>query len=221
MPSEVRGFRLNLSLLVRGMGVTHLLMIETFRPGAAIAAAERQALQVSTETTGAPRLAGSWISEIGALNQLWSVYALDAASPENLPTASTDVEPSLAPVASQHLSVTAVIAPRTIAGRHVDQARRYRVRDGGLGDWVAIFLEALPAREEHSPLAALFTLSTPAGDEVLHFWPYPDLNARSAARAAAMDDPRWWNFLAKSRQQRLIAEQASCVLLPTAHSPLT
>lgn len=178
------------------------LVTTTYLPGRANAAAEAAA--------AAPHegLAAYWVSELGTLNQtieLWS---------GRRPAPAGD-----APLDSAVSEVTAVRGPTApaVAGG-IYEMRDYRLRPGMVPAWVEIFTAALPEREKYSRLAAL--LVNEADDRVIHIWGYPDLNTRVAARAAAVQDPAWKDFLGKSRGQKLTVRQHAAILLPAAHSPL-
>ena len=80
------------------------------------------------------------------------------------------------------------------------------------------FRGALPAREKYSKIVGLWTTEAGQPNEVCHIWAYPDLNARAAARAGAMKDPGWQEFIGKSAP--MLEEMSSTIMLPAAHSPL-
>src|SRR5258708_7556168 len=51
-----------------------------------------------------------------------------------------------------------------------------------------------------------------------HIWAYPSLNARTEARANALKDPAWQEFLGKGGVH--LDEMHSTIMLPAPHSPL-
>jgi hypothetical protein len=179
------------------------LVISTYLPGLANAAAK----SAEGQTDG---LGGYWITEIGTLNQtveLWS---------GKRPAPGGD-----APLEQASWTLTAVRGPTApAASGGIYEMRHYRLRPGITAAWVEIFTAALPAREKHSRIVGLFASEAGEPDQVVHIWNYPDLNTRAAARAAAMKDPVWQDFLGKSRAQKMVVRQDVSVLLPAAHSPL-
>ena len=177
------------------------------------------------------KLEGYWITEIGPLNQvmhLWSYADYDDRArlrgelsknkrwvDEYLPTIRERL------VRQEVRLLNAVIAPvKPAQAGNVYEFRHYRLRAGGAGPWLQHFTGALKAREKYSKIVALFTTEAPQPNEVCHIWAYPDLNARAAARGAAMQDPDWKAFLAKSSELRLPEEMSTTIMLPAQHSPL-
>jgi NIPSNAP len=76
----------------------------------------------------------------------------------------------------------------------------------------------LPAREKYSKIVGLWQTEAGQPNEICHIWAYPDLNARAEARAAALKDPAWQEFLGKNLS--LLEDMSSTVMLPAPHSPL-
>jgi hypothetical protein len=181
------------------------LVATTYLPGQANGAA--QAAAAAGHTDG---LAAYWITEIGPLNQtveLWS-------KPRPAPAGD-------APLDHESHKLTAIVGPTApAAAGGIYEIRHYRLRPGMASAWVEIFMEALPEREKLSPIVGLFASDAGEADRVVHIWAYPDMNTRTAVRAAAQKDPAWSGFLAKSRAQKLTMRQDASIVLPAAHSPL-
>jgi hypothetical protein len=96
--------------------------------------------------------------------------------------------------------------------------RIYRTKPGAAREWVNHIMEAMPVREKYSKPVGLWISEAGQPNEVVHIWAYADLNARAAARAAAVADPGWQAFLKKGGP--LLDEMSSTIMLPAAHSPL-
>jgi hypothetical protein len=182
----------------------HELVTTTYLPGGANAVAQAAAKQP------AAGLAGYWVTEIGTLNQtveLWS-----GARPA-VPDADS--------VAHSSWPMTAVTGPAApLFSGGVYEMRHYRLRQGMTAAWVEIFTAALPARQQYSRIVALLASDPGEEDRVVHIWAYPDLNTRVAARANALRDPIWQDFLGKSRAQKMVIRQDVSIMLPASHSPL-
>ena len=175
------------------------------------------------------KLEGYWITEIGPLNQvmhLWS-YAdmnermrLRAELGKNKRWVEEYVPMIRAKLVRQDIRLmTAPIPPRAPATTgNIYEFRNYRLVPGGAPKWHALLQEALPAREKISKIVAAFTTEAGQPNEICHVWAYPSLNARAEARAAAMKDPVWQEFIRKDLP--LIEEMNSTIMLPSAHSPL-
>ena len=175
------------------------------------------------------KLEGYWTTEIGPLNQvlhLWRYRDLNERSrlrSELAKNASWNSE--YVPLIRPHLVrqdirlLNAVREPAAPAQKpNVYELRCYRARPGGAKQWLDLFTKALPAREKYSKIVGLWATEAGQPNEVCHIWAYADLNARTAARAAAAKDPAWQDFLKSSTG--LLDEMHSAIMLPAPHSPL-
>lgn len=175
------------------------------------------------------KLEGYWITEIGPLNQvmhLWSYADMNERMRvrgelgRNKRWVEEYVPLIRARLVRQDVRLmTAAIPPVAPATQgNVYEFRNYRLVPGGAPKWHALLKEALPAREKISKIVAAFTTEAGQPNEICHIWAYPSLNARAEARAAAMKDPVWQDFIAKDLP--LIEEMHTTIMLPAAHSPL-
>lgn len=191
----------------------------------------KAAAEISTSIRGDNygKLEGYWFTEIGPLNQvhhLWSYQDLNErarlrAELVKLPRWNAEYLPAIRPnVVRQEIrfmnGVRGIAMPA--AGPNVYELRNYRCRPGAAPQWIQLFTNALAVREKYSKIVGLWTVEAPQINEVLHIWAYPDLNARAAARGAAVKDPGWQAFLKESGP--LLEEMHSAVMLPAPHSPL-
>ena len=69
--------------------------------------------------------------------------------------------------------------------------RTYALVPGGLPEFLSLFSQALPKREEFSTLAAFWYTEIGPLDEVVHVWPYKDAAERVRVRAAAVQAQIW------------------------------
>ena len=180
------------------------LVTTTYLPGQANAAAQEAA------ANPAPGLAGYWLTEIGTLNQTVELWSQPRPAGEGA-----------GQVAQTSWPLTAVVGPTPpLLTGGVYELRHYRMRRGMTQAWVGTFTAALPARQQYSRIVGLFASDEGEEDRVVHIWCYADLNTRTAARANALKDPIWKDFLAKSRAQNMVVRQEVSILLPAGHSPL-
>jgi len=176
------------------------------------------------------KLEGYWMTEIGPLNQvmhMWSYESFDERTKlrgelAKNPRWTGEYIPLLRPLLVRQdvrlmSAVKAPVAPATSG--NIYEFRNYRGKVlGGLKQWLDAFTAVLPAREKHSKIVGLWQTEFGQPNEACHIWAYPDLNARAAARGAAMQDPAWQEFLKVG--PGLLEEMPSTIMLPAPHSPL-
>ncbi len=175
------------------------------------------------------KLLGYWMTEVGPLNQvihLWQYASLDERARLRAELGKNarwtgEYLPLIRPfLVRQDIrlmnAVVAPVAPTTKGNLY--ELRNYRVKPTRMKDWVGHFTSALPAREQYSKIVGLWTTEAGQPNEVCHIWCYPSFEARMKARAGAMADPVWKDFLPKSGP--LIDEMHSTLMVPSAHSPM-
>ena len=208
----------------------HELRIYTAKPGAAPEMAKNSgtvARAIRGDDYG--RLEGYWLTEIGALNQvahLWSYTDLNERARLRAELGknerwSKEYLPLIRPILVRQdiRLMTPIIAPRKPEKEpNIYEMRIYRTKPGAAKEWCSHIMEAMPVREKYSKPVGLWISEAGQPNEVVHIWAYPDLNARSAARAAAAADPGWQAFLKKGGP--LLEEMSSTIMLPSAHSPM-
>ena len=124
------------------------------------------------------------------------------------------------PIAARVLAVAAAYSAMTTR-RPYRPALAQRAschRGASFEQWLDAFTAALPAREKYSKIVGLWQTEAGQPNEVCHIWAYPSLNARVEARANAMKDPAWQEFLGKGGAY--LDEMHSTIMLPAPHSPL-
>ena len=71
------------------------------------------------------------------------------------------------------------------------EVRTYRLKPGTLADFEQGFAAALPGREPFSPLAAFWHAEIGPLNQIIHVWPYNDLQHRTEAREQAVKSGNW------------------------------
>ena len=71
------------------------------------------------------------------------------------------------------------------------EVRTYTLKPGGVPQFEANFADALPHREKYSKLAAFWHTEIGPLNQVIHVWPYADLDERTKIREEAGKDPNW------------------------------
>ena len=176
------------------------------------------------------KLEGYWATEIGPLNQvmhLWSYSDLNErarlrAELARNPRWTGEYTPLIYPLLMRQEvrllnAIKGPVAPASTG--NIYEFRNYRAKTGGaVRQWLDAFTAVLPAREKYSKIVGLWQTEASQPNEVCHIWAYPSLNARAEARANALKDPAWQEFLGKGTP--LLEEMHSTILLPAPHSPL-
>jgi hypothetical protein len=208
----------------------HELRTYTIKPGAlaeVVKAASTVSRDIRKNDYG--KLEGYWQSEIGPLNQvmhLWSYESLNERARLRVelgknPRWGAEYIPLIRPhLLRQEIRLLNAVKEPTAPARspNIYELRAYRMKPGGVPQWVKLFTAALPVREKYSKIVGLWVTEAPQVNEVCHIWAYPDLNARTAARAESAKDSAWQQFVKEGAA--LLEEMHATVMLPAPHSPL-
>ena len=71
------------------------------------------------------------------------------------------------------------------------EMRTYELTAGSVPEFEEKFAESLSHREKYSKLGAFWHTEFGPLNQVIHIWPYEDLNERAKVRAEAVKDPNW------------------------------
>jgi hypothetical protein len=177
------------------------------------------------------RFEGGWTSEFGVLNQYYHLWSWpDAGERQRSRAALAQDErwtkeymPTTRDIVLQQenkllFPVEGVPVAAPSGGKHVYELRTYRAAYQRLPEWVKLFREIQPVRQEYSKPVGVWTTDIGTLNQVVHLWAYDDLNHRAEVRNAVIRDPRWQEFLEKAGP--LLVEMQSVVLIPTEVSPL-
>ena len=214
-----------------GNAMIYELRTYTVKPGALgdmVKAASTVSRDIRKDDYG--KLEGYWMTEIGPLNQvmhLWSYGSFDERAKlrgelANNPRWTGEYIALIRPLMLRQdvrllNAVRAPVAPASTG--NIYEFRNYRTKTAGVvKQWLEIFTAALPAREKYSRIVGLWQTEAGQPNEVCHIWAYRSLDARAEARAGALKDPAWQEFLGKSAP--LLEEMHSTIMLPAPHSPL-
>lgn len=208
----------------------HELRIYTAQAGTAAEMAKNSgtvAREIRGDNYG--KLEGYWMTEIGSLNQvvhLWTYSDLNERARLRAELGknerwTNEYLPLIRPLLLRQdiRLMNPIIAPRKPdTDSNIYELRVYRVKPGRAKEWANHIMEVMPVREKYSKPVGMWISEAGQPNEVVHIWAYPDLNARAAARAAAVADPQWQAFLKKAVP--LLDEMTSTIMLPAAHSPM-
>jgi NIPSNAP protein len=173
-----------------------------------------------------------WTTDIGPLNRyvhLWS-YADPNAREEARsglaqdPAWNREYLPRLLPlIEAQENKILKPVdgmpfTPPSDGGKHLYERRSNRTHLQKVPEWVKHFVAVQPVRQKYSKPVALWTADVGQLNQVVHLWPYRDLNHRAEVRAQVAADPGWQEFLAAATP--LLAAMESQIMVPTEPSPL-
>lgn len=197
--------------------MTYELRRLRFAVGAQAAYLRALASSAAAPPASSPCLPGCWVSEIGRLNQV--VLLLDGESSDGNRAVREALPGGGALQAHDRRSLETVVAPVPPPQRgNIYELRTYRLACGSIEAFIDLVRAILPFRQRFSPCAGMWVGASGPLDEVVHLWPYPDLNQRMERRAAVAATPEWQDFL---RQAVPLVEHMDCeLLLPTALSAL-
>ena len=71
------------------------------------------------------------------------------------------------------------------------EVRSYTLKPGTVADCEQRFAEAIAHREKYSLLGAFWHTEVGPLNQIIHVWPYENLQQRTEIRAQAMKDPHW------------------------------
>ena len=98
------------------------------------------------------------------------------------------------------------------------EVRTYTLRPGTVPEFEERYAKRLPARLKHSQLGAFWHTEFGPLNQVIHVYPYDDLNQRTAVRAALAKDPER-NAL-PGGQDLIVAQEAEIVIPAPFMRPL-
>ena len=98
---------------------------------------------------------------------------------------------------------------------NIYEMRTYTYEPGGIREVLKAWEEAIPHREEYSPLAACWYTEFGGLNRFTHVWVYPNLNERARIRAESRQSSHW-PPQASVRPVR----QENKILMPAAFSPV-
>jgi len=94
------------------------------------------------------------------------------------------------------------------------EIRTYDIKPGSLAEVEKRFGEGYEKRKTYSPLAAFWHTEIGPLNQIIHVWPYKDLEERARVRAAAAKDKAWPPAIAE-----FITAMRSDIMTPFAFSP--
>lgn len=193
------------------------------KPGAVPQAEEAFAEALPHREKFSP-LAAFWHTEFGPLNQIIHVWGYENLEERGRIREEAGNDPNWPPKIGEYLinmnSEIWLPAPfmRPLGGDQalgsIYEMRTYTFKPGSIPELLRRWGDAMPYREELSPLAA--GMYTEFGDlnRWMHIWPYKDLAHRAEVRAASRQIPQW----PPGTPGRV--SQETKILVPASFSPM-
>ncbi len=172
------------------------------------------------------KLGAFWHTEIGPLNQVIHVWPYESVEERNSIREEAGKDPNWPPKNDPDMYVSMnseifIPAPfmRPLGG---DQAlgalyemRSYTYKVGSINKVIDIWADAVPAREEFSPLVAAMHTDTGGLNKWVHIWAYDDLDQRKNVRAEASKTATW-----PPPTREFLVSQENKIMIPSSFSPM-
>ena len=172
------------------------------------------------------KLGAFWHTDIGPLNQVIHVWPYESVDERNTIRAEAARDPNWPPSNPPDMYVNMeseiwMPAPfmRPLGGDqalgNIYEMRIYTYQTGSMGEVIKRWAEAVPHREEFSPLAAAMSSELGGLNKWMHVWPYKDLGERDRIRAEATKSPHW-----PPPTREFLVKQENKMLVPASFSPM-
>lgn len=193
----------------------------TIRPGTQAEALAKLEVSLASLAGGGKFLA-CWFSDVGALNRILLIHARDEGSRADSRAIVESDNPLAVGEFVSGLSLDTYVSfpfvDTMTAGKRgpVFEVRTYLLKLDGLGETMALWRQALPARIRISPLLAAMYSVTGQVTRFMHIWPYTSVEERGRLRAKAIADGAW---PPPGGPAHLVAQQSD-IYLPAKFSPI-
>ena len=172
------------------------------------------------------KLGAFWHTEIGPLNQVIHIWPYESVEERNSIREEAGKDPNWPPKndPDMYVSMNSEIfnpAPfmRPLGGNQalgsIYEMRSYTYKVGSINKVIDIWADAVPAREEFSPLAAAMYTDVGGLNKWVHIWAYEDLDQRKNVRAEAIKTPTW-----PPPTREFLVSQENKIMVPSSFSPM-
>ena len=172
------------------------------------------------------KLGAFWHTEIGPLNQVIHVWPYESVEERNSIREAAGKDPNWPPKndPDMYVSMNSEIfnpAPfmRPLGGDQalgsIYEMRSYTYQVGSINKVIDIWADAIPAREEFSPLAAAMYTDVGGLNKWVHIWAYEDLDQRKNVRAEASKTSTW-----PPPTREFLVSQETKIMVPSSFSPM-
>ena len=172
------------------------------------------------------KLGAFWHTEIGPLNQVIHVWPYESVEERNSIREAAGKDPNWPPKNDPDMYVnmnSEIFNPapfmRPLGGDQalgsIYEMRSYTYQVGSINKVIDIWADAVPAREEFSPLAAAMYTDVGGLNKWVHIWAYEDLDQRNNVRAEASKTSTW-----PPPTREFLVSQETKIMVPSSFSPM-
>ena len=172
------------------------------------------------------KLGAFWHTEIGPLNQVIHVWPYESVEERNSIREAAGKDPNWPPKNDPDMYVnmnSEIFNPapfmRPLGGAQalgsIYEMRSYTYQVGSINKVIDIWADAVPAREEFSPLAAAMYTDVGGLNKWVHIWAYEDLDQRKNVRAEASKTSTW-----PPPTREFLVSQETKIMVPSSFSPM-
>ena len=172
------------------------------------------------------KLGAFWHTEIGPLNQVIHVWPYESVEERNSIREAAGKDPNWPPKNDPDMYVnmnSEIFNPapfmRPLGGDQalgsIYEMRSYTYQVGSINKVIDIWADAVPAREEFSPLAAAMYTDVGGLNKWVHIWAYEDLDQRKDVRAEASKTSTW-----PPPTREFLVSQETKIMVPSSFSPM-
>ena len=172
------------------------------------------------------KLGAFWPTEIGPLNQVIHVWPYESVEERNSIRKAAGKDPNWPPRNDPDMYVnmnSEIFNPapfmRPLGGDQalgsIYEMRSYTYQVGSINKVIDIWADAVPAREEFSPLAAAMYTDVGGLNKWVHIWAYEDLDQRKNVRAEASKTSTW-----PPPTREFLVSQETKIMVPSSFSPM-
>ena len=172
------------------------------------------------------KLGAFWHTEIGPLNQVIHVWPYESVEERNSIREAAGKDPNWPPKNDPDMYVnmnSEIFNPapfmRPLGGDQalgsIYEMRSYTYQVGSINKVIDIWADAVPAREEFSPLAAAMYTDVGGLNKWVHIWAYEDLEQRKNVRAEASKTSTW-----PPPTREFLVSQETKIMVPSSFSPM-
>ena len=171
------------------------------------------------------KLGAFWHTEIGPLNQVIHVWPYENLAERTQVREEAGNDPNWPPKSDRLIlnMESEIFTPaefmKPMGGDQalgdIYEMRIYTYQPGTMGEVLKRWGDAIPHREEFSPLAAGMYTELGGLNKWIHVWPYKDLEERNKIREEASATPHW-----PPPTREFLVKQENKICVPAAFSPM-